>query len=128
MGRIVKEEVLSNMPIKDIKFTEKNMKNGSDVDLGYGTRAVMRKCSGLKDIDILIFRRDCRNCLRSLLEKLMEKCPIKYPLTEALTFLNPHKIVYSTEDAVQNMSKNIICSSTAGNANREYRELGRNKA
>lgn len=132
MMRFVKHDILSSKPLEDININnDENLKLAKDIDIGYATRAALRKCVGVKDIDVLVFRRDCRDCLKSCVEKLLEKSPLKYPLTDALAFLDPHNVGYSQNEAVQKMATamdilvtaNLIPPSVAQSADREFKEI-----
>nr|CAD7203634.1 unnamed protein product [Timema douglasi] len=73
---------------------------------------------------------DCSTCLKNVVDKILERSPLKFPLTEALTFLNPYKIGYNQDEAVQQMTSamdilvtsNLIPASVAQNADRGYKE------
>nr|CAD7201794.1 unnamed protein product [Timema douglasi] len=102
-----------------------------DVDIGYVTRSALRKCQGVKDLDVLLFRQNFRTCLKNVVGKLFERSLLKFPLTEALTFLNPYKIGFNQDEAMQQMTSavdilvtsNLIPAFVARNADREYKEL-----
>lgn len=97
----MKEDVLAKTKSKDIDMNKsENLKAAKDIDRGYSTRAALRKCLGIKDIAVFRFRQDSKACLEALASKLLEKCPSKYPLTEALTFINPCKVAFSQDEAV----------------------------
>lgn len=66
--------------------------------------AALRKCTGNNDKDVLIFKQDCRTALQFFVSKLMEKSPLKYPLTKALTWLDPHQ---ATNDAQKCLTKSL---------------------
>nr|CAD7578752.1 unnamed protein product [Timema californicum] len=83
---------------------EENLKGARDIDIGYATRSALRKCHGVKDLDVPLFRQDCRTCLKNVVDKLLERSPLKFPLTEALTFLNLYKIGFNQDEAVQQMT------------------------
>nr|CAD7460359.1 unnamed protein product [Timema tahoe] len=132
MERVVKDNVLGSTLLQKVDLKkEENLKGARDIDIGYATRSALRKCQGIKDIDVLLFRQDCRTCLKNVVDKLLERSPLKFPLTEALTFLNPYKIGFNQDEAVQQMTSamdilvtsNLIPASVAQNADREYKEL-----
>nr|CAD7440345.1 unnamed protein product [Timema bartmani] len=132
MERVVKDNVLGSTLLQKVDLKkEENLKGARDIDIGYATRSALRKCQGIKDIDVLLFRQDCRTCLKNVVDKLLERSPLKFPLTEALTFLNPYKIGFNQDEAMQQMTSamdilvtsNLIPASVAQNADREYKEL-----
>jgi len=99
MQRFVKVEVLESTPLQKIDVLKKsgdlyvNLLSAKDIDLGIVTRAALRKCKKVSDLELLRFCQKCRTCLMFVVAKLTEKCLFKYPLTQALTFLNPEQIV-----------------------------------
>lgn len=133
MGRVVKEEVLTSQPLKSIDVnTAGNLKSAKIIDLGYAAKREMRKVSNLKDVDVLQFRQECRTCLTVVVSKMLDKCPLKYELTEAITFLNPKEITVSnTKVLSKNLTKaleileesNLISVSCAQKADREFHTL-----
>nr|CAD7197042.1 unnamed protein product [Timema douglasi] len=132
MGRVVKDDVLGSTLLQKIDLKkEENLKGARDIDIGYATCSALRKCHGVKDLYVLLFQQDCRTCLKNVVDKLLERSPLKFPLTEALTYLNPYKIGFNQDEAVQQMTSamdilvtsNLIPASVAQNADREYKEL-----
>lgn len=131
MERVVKEEVMMNQPLKNIDIqVEENLKPAKCIDLGYAAKSALRKCNDIKDLDILKFKKECKRCLVSFLSKLVEKSPLKYELTQAVTFLNPKEIREENKKvATKNMTKaleiledsNLITATWAQKADREYR-------
>lgn len=135
MTKIVKEEVIKGNDLRNIDVLKKdkhntytNLKFAKDIDVGYGTRAALRKCTGNNDKDVLIFKQDCRTALQFFVSKLMEKSPLKYPLTKALTWLDPHQ---TTNDAQKCLTKsldiileaNLMSTDVIQKADREFKEL-----
>nr|CAD7202284.1 unnamed protein product [Timema douglasi] len=74
-----------------------------------------------------LLQKDCSTCLKNVVDKILERSPLK---TEALTFLNPCKIGFNQDEAVQQMTSamdilvtsNLIPASVAQNADREYKK------
>jgi len=109
-----------------------NLKRVQDIDIGYETRSALKTCKGVTDKEVLVFRRDCRTSLQFLVAKIMERFPLKYPLTKALTFLNPDTIASSSRDSVCQLltealdiilEANLFPAATIQNADREFRKL-----
>lgn len=133
MERIVKEDVFKSNPIMTIDVNKvENMKSAKEVDIGYAARGALRKCKNVKDLDILHFRQECKVSLTSLVGKLIEKCPLNYPLTKSLSFLNPSELsVENAKEVCKNMSgamekleeSNLISASCAQRADREFKVL-----
>ena len=93
-------------------------------------RAALRTCTkNVTDKDKLFF--DCRTCPQFLISKLNERSPLRYPLTEALTFLNPTIAASDKNDAFRKLTQaleivltaNLLPAITIQNADREYRHL-----
>lgn len=69
----MKDDVLAKTQLKDIDLSKsENLKAVKDIDLGYSTRAALRKCLGVKDIEVLCFRQDCKVCLEAVASKLLQ--------------------------------------------------------
>lgn len=86
--------------------------------------------------NILQFRQECKVSLTSLVAKLIEKCPLKYPLTKSLSFLNPSELsIESAKEVCKNMSgtmekleeSNLISASCGQRADRYFKALVDNK-
>ncbi|XP_043468991.1 uncharacterized protein LOC122503272 [Leptopilina heterotoma] len=137
MTRFVKEDVILKTRLHKIDVLKKtdgkyeNLKWTKDVDLGYATCYALQRCEGTSPKEILLFKQNCRNCLQHLVNKLLERTPLKYPLTEALTCLNPHKIAFCVKEAKKQLrialdillKANIFSSALIQNADREYKTL-----
>ncbi|XP_063245001.1 uncharacterized protein LOC134546246 [Bacillus rossius redtenbacheri] len=137
MKRIVKTEIIEKTPLHKIDVFKQNadktfvnLKDVKHVELGYSTRAALRKCKNASEKDILIFRKECRNVLQFFVSNLLLKSPLKYSLTKALTFLNPYHIS-SKDSCVKQLTTaldhlltaNLLPASTVERADREYRFL-----
>lgn len=78
MKRIVKSDVLAKTKLKDIDLSKsENLKAVKDIDLGNSTRAAHRKCFGVKDIEVLRFRQDCKVFLEAVASNILVKRPLK---------------------------------------------------
>lgn len=92
MGRFVKEEVLktANSP-KAVDVTDtNNLISYEKIDLGFACRAALKKLpKTVKELQVLEFRRDCRNALGKMVSKLLERSPLAHPLTRAITCFDP---------------------------------------
>lgn len=137
MDRFVKKEKMVDPNFSSLNVFEKednlykSLMKVKDIDLGYGTRSALRKCDQVKDRDILGFRKEVRTCYQHLVDKIQEKSPLAYPLTKALSFLNPLAAVVDEEGTVKNMeaafdiliTSNVITASDAESADREFKEI-----
>nr|CAD7264555.1 unnamed protein product [Timema shepardi] len=84
---------------------EENLKGARDIDIGYATRSALRKCHGVKDLDVLLFRQDCRTFLKTVMDKLLESMK---QMTSAMDII---------------VTSNLIPASVTQNADRECKEL-----
>lgn len=97
--------------------------------MGYGTRAALSKCPVRLDTSVMNFRNSCRSALQKIVTKLMERSPLKYPLTKALTCLNPqHMAKGGTEKEMRTcldilLENNLFHPSDCEKVDREYRHL-----
>lgn len=137
MSRFVKKEEMHKDNFFKINVLEKeegffkSLLKVKEIDLGYGTRSALRQCHGVKDKEVLMFRKDIRSCFQHFTVKIQERSPLKYPLTKALSFLNPTNISSNEETACENMTQaldimiqsNVISPAKADKADKEYREI-----
>lgn len=66
-----------------------NLRLYKEFDLGYGTREALRESKPLNDLDVITFRKECRQALVASCIKIQEKSPLKFTLTKGLSFLSP---------------------------------------
>lgn len=63
-----------------------------EIDLGYTTRAMIRKINKEKkiaDFALSQFRRECQICFKEFIIKLLEKSPLSYSITKATSCFDP---------------------------------------
>lgn len=98
MSRFVKAEIIeSGQDLSKVDLTNKeNLIAYKNVDLGFATRDTLRRTHGLKDRDILDFRRDCRKAMEALCQKLLQRSPLKFKLTKVISFRDPQVAAQSS--------------------------------
>ena len=103
LQRIVKPEVLNeNSQLHKIDLSkEENLLPAKEVDLVFVTRHALRSTSNVSDKQVLLFRKECKKCLKTFATKLLLRSPLKFPLTKHLSFLNP-ELARADEDCCHN--------------------------
>ncbi|CAH0549771.1 unnamed protein product [Brassicogethes aeneus] len=125
MTRIIKKEVLDSTPIKNIDINNsKNLKFTKDVEVGFGARKLL-KSKTLSQKDIILFQQDCMKCIQKFISKLFDRSPLKYPLTQAITCINPDIVEIGGEKRLKKaleifVEKNLLIPSMAESVTREY--------
>ena len=87
---IIKEEVLNSVTnIVDLDFKKsENFKDIKQIDLGFATKNALRH-AGVKPIDEMQFRKQCRDSLIEFCSVLSNKSPLKYILTKGISCFDP---------------------------------------
>lgn len=94
LGRFIKQDVLENTSVSKIDiYKSKNLIAIKNINIGYRTRSVLKKCKTLTEKDILLFKKQCQNILQKLVSKILNKSPIKYKFVRAVSFCDPKNIV-----------------------------------
>lgn len=92
MARFVKKEILNITKINSTNLSKKNLLDVDEIDLGYTTRAMIRKINKEKkiaDFALSQFRRECQICFKEFIIKLLEKSPLSYSITKATSCFDP---------------------------------------
>lgn len=134
LEHFVKPEILektTSIKLADIK-EEKNLLPAKNIILGFDTRKELRKISSdIKTADILKFRQDCKKSLQTFVMKLNNRSPLNYPLTQAITCLDPGLVVSNISLTKSRLDK-LLCiltesghvsGSAADNAMRDFKEV-----
>ena len=90
----MKKEVLDsseNCVDIDLK-NEENLLPSKSITLSFAVKEALRTTHGLTKEDHARFREKCRLCLIALCCKLSERSPLKFRLTEAVSFLDPEMV------------------------------------
>lgn len=74
------------------------------VVLGFDTKRALKDAK-VKELDALNFYSECRTCLKTIVVKLLTRSPITYPLTKALSCLDPSLIAANTTIAKRRLEK-----------------------
>lgn len=126
MGRFVKPTSLKmSTDVED----EDKLLPVKKVDLGFSTNAAIRKCCGVKEIEILKFRNDCKKGLQKFVKKMMTRSPLKFKLTKALSCFDPTVAIdESGSKRLQEMltilvDNNWVDGTTADRAVQQYKQI-----
>lgn len=119
--RVLKDDDVQN---------KKNMLPAKEVILGFDTRKQLKKVT-VKPADMLEFRQNCQSAMKQYVLKLLKRSPLTYPLTEAVTCLDPGVIAADVKLANKRLDKllfiltdkNHISGSTGDIVSKEFREL-----
>ena len=92
---------ICNRPLNtifDIDLKDKDLiLHHSKVDIGVRTDMVfteLKQKGRISERGVMEFRKECINILTVMCKKLIAKSPLKYPLVQALSCLNP-KVMFS---------------------------------
>lgn len=132
MQRFIKESVIKeNTAIQKIDLKKKeNLLPASEIDLGFATHSALKRINKIKKIpdkDILVFRKDCFECLKTFVSKVLERSPLQYSLTKAVSCFDPATAV--NNDINKKVMQNLLAileehkwidGTTADRAKREY--------
>ncbi|XP_063221796.1 uncharacterized protein LOC134530674 [Bacillus rossius redtenbacheri] len=86
--RFIKPEFQTEFESKLI-ISEEKLMTAKNFDLGYGTRDALRKVKNVTEKDILVFRQECKICLKTFCNKLLVSSPLRYKLTKGISCLDP---------------------------------------
>lgn len=86
MGRFVKSEFIS--PSVDLK-KDSNLLNKNHIKIGFGTESEIKKCKSVTDLQMKLFRDNCKKALIKFVSKMMDRSPLKYKLTKAISCFDP---------------------------------------
>lgn len=100
-------KIISSTLLQDVQ-KESNLLTAKNISLSFNTRKTFSKIKDIKSADILQFRQDYRNCLQKLVCNTMIKSPLTYPLTKAITCLDPNLIVFDLDLAKKRLDN--LCS------------------
>ena len=90
----------------------KNLTSSKSIDCGFVAMRLLATITRDKlasERQILEFRLDCRNILRTLVKRLQEKSPLKYGLVRNLTCLNPQTLKDKPDGSVAKF-RNLLTS------------------
>lgn len=85
-----------------MEFDKKNFKSVMSINIGPNAALAVQK-SGASELDKRKFYNSALDFLVAMTQKIMERCPLKYPLTRAISCLNPAIITASSYDANRRM-------------------------
>ena len=113
MGRFIKKDVLNEAATyKKLAALEpyhkKNQLNLKHVELGFAAWQTLKAATDKKSVSelgVLAFKTECVKLLSALTSKLIDRCPLKYPLVQYLSSLNPKKLISSGTDATDKFEK-----------------------
>jgi len=91
LNRFVKDDVLDNSPdlVRIDIGNPDNLKAVKLVDVGFSVKSALRKVDGLKAIDLLQFRKDCREALIEFFSSLTKNSSLMYRLTKGISCFDP---------------------------------------
>ncbi|XP_063216844.1 uncharacterized protein LOC134527824 [Bacillus rossius redtenbacheri] len=69
-----------------------NLRELKNIDLGFQTKKLLREVVST-DREVLEFKKDCQKILTRMTEKIRERSPLKYPVVQGLSSLDP-KIIH----------------------------------
>ncbi|XP_071563117.1 uncharacterized protein [Temnothorax nylanderi] len=131
MRRFVKDDVLKETDLSKIDVTKKdNLVTTKYIKVGYATEVALKHEKGISDLEILQFKNQVLKCLQIFVEKIMVRSPLKFPLTKAVSCMDP-AIASRGEIGYKRLSSalriyvenNFISGITADKIDREYRHL-----
>lgn len=90
-SRIVKKNVMekidSGTKLKNLDMDkEENLKHFDKIDVGFGAKSCLKK---VKEIDLQLFKSDCKKFLLAIYKKLAEKSPLKRRFVLGASCINP---------------------------------------
>lgn len=92
MNRFVKPDVLKKHSVLNIDVTiDDNLSTANEINVGYATKHVLDTMDK-KDVskrDILLFKNECRTCLKLFVIKMMKKSPLHFSLTKGISCIDP---------------------------------------
>lgn len=109
MDRFVKKEVLeeaSNPSCINVTQNE-NLLPVKHVKVGYATMAELKKVKKLKELDVMTFKRDCRECLVKICQKLVTRSPLSYKFTKAVSCFDP-QLVSSSKSLAESRLQTLL--------------------
>jgi len=131
LGRVVKPDASVDKLFEDPNFLQQSdhFLHPRAVDVGFGTRSALSKCKNVSEIEVLQFRKECKQALKTFALKLMNRSPLKYKLTKYITCfdpcvaagLNSENIMTSLLSHLEN--NNWISGAAADEALREYKHV-----
>ncbi|XP_062541413.1 uncharacterized protein LOC134209440 [Armigeres subalbatus] len=98
-----KLEKIVNLTLEDVKDIGNHLPAKSII-LGFDTKKALRDTK-VKELELISFRNECKNCLKTIVAKLLTRSPITYPLTKAASCLDPSLIVSNISVAKRRMEK-----------------------
>lgn len=106
-----------------------NIRDGSDIDVGFGSKQALQNRKNAKPTDVLSFRQACVRFLSATTSKIIERSPLKYPATKMISSLSPSLILKSKEEALANFENlldlliqlKLVSFSSADNAKNEFK-------
>ncbi|XP_070554389.1 uncharacterized protein [Ptychodera flava] len=122
LKRFVKGDVIeaSGSLAKIVKLDLQDKKiytSYSKVDLGFSSELELRKVksqSSVSDRQVMQLRMECRDFLVKTATKLIEKSPLKYPMTRAMSCLDPRQLASSKDDCLRKMKRILTVFVEAG--------------
>ncbi|XP_051165127.1 uncharacterized protein LOC127283960 [Leptopilina boulardi] len=127
MDRFVKPSCIR--PDVDV-YKQENLIHSQKIEIGFESLKEIKKCrKRVTDLEIAVFRRDCRRILQKFVSKINERSPLKFKLTEAISSLDP--VIFLKPEGKERFQKllhilhdnNWIHSATADTALHQYKEL-----
>nr|CAD7427389.1 unnamed protein product [Timema monikensis] len=90
-ARVLKREVIRNVKnsgqLLAIDVKNENLLSFSDVDIGFGAK---KFCKNVKELDVQLFRKDCRHFLVEMFQKLIgPRSPLRKCMVKGASCLSP---------------------------------------
>lgn len=119
LEKLIKPEILetaTSIKLAKLELSNDECVTYSKIDVGFKTEKELKRLSkNISDRQVMEYRLECRDFLKSLVNHLLEKGPLQYSLVRSLKCLIPNLMTTDPESCHKNFK---LCLNTLSDAGR----------